>query len=245
MRVDYERIEQHIGSGTCRCPACGKVGKCFRVTIEHGKNKGKVRLRFTHREDQENVGGSVVVTNRIACHLWESSDTAVEYRDVVGFPGYRVGNDGSVWSRRTNMGVTKLYWRRMRTRVDEDGYLRVSLRRGNKSHGCFVAHLVLEAFVGPRPEGAMSLHFPDPTRTNNRPENLRWGTVKDNSDDKEAMGNTPKGETHGSAKLTTAKVLEMRRLYATGMRPLDLSRMFGVTDATVSKITKRRTWKHV
>jgi hypothetical protein len=23
----------------------------------------------------------------------------IEYRDVVGFPGYRVGNDGSVWSR--------------------------------------------------------------------------------------------------------------------------------------------------
>lgn len=23
----------------------------------------------------------------------------VEYRDIVGFPGYRVGDDGSVWSR--------------------------------------------------------------------------------------------------------------------------------------------------
>lgn len=25
-------------------------------------------------------------------------DSTVEYRDVEGFPGYKVGNDGSVWS---------------------------------------------------------------------------------------------------------------------------------------------------
>jgi len=30
--------------------------------------------------------------------LFDLVESAVEYRDIPGFPGYRAGDDGSVWS---------------------------------------------------------------------------------------------------------------------------------------------------
>lgn len=39
-----------------------------------------------------------------------------------------------------------------------------------------VAHLVLEAFVGPRPPGLEACHDPDPDPWNNHRANLRWDT---------------------------------------------------------------------
>lgn len=47
----------------------------------------------------------------------------------------------------------------------------------------FLIHtLVLEAFVGPRPEGAVCCHI-DGDPTNNHVTNLRWGSYSDNNHD--------------------------------------------------------------
>jgi hypothetical protein len=53
----------------------------------------------------------------------------------------------------------------------------VTLRHG-RSYS--VASLVLEAFVGPRPYGMLSLHFDDNPK-NNSAKNLRWGSPRDNA----------------------------------------------------------------
>lgn len=50
-----------------------------------------------------------------------------------------------------------------------------------------VHHLVLEAFVGPRPDGAIGLHWNDDPR-DNRAENLRWGSYSDNNYDRVRNG---------------------------------------------------------
>lgn len=42
-----------------------------------------------------------------------------------------------------------------------------------------VHQLVCEAFYGPRPDGMVTIHL-DEDSHNNRPENLRWGTQKEN-----------------------------------------------------------------
>lgn len=42
-----------------------------------------------------------------------------------------------------------------------------------------IHQLVCEAFNGPRPEGLVCLHI-DEDYTNNTPENLKWGTQKEN-----------------------------------------------------------------
>jgi hypothetical protein len=67
-----------------------------------------------------------------------------------------------------------------------DGYARVSLATASGRYRTHKVHrLVLEAFVGPCPDGMECLHSPDATRTNNRLDNLRWGTHQDNVDEVE------------------------------------------------------------
>lgn len=58
-----------------------------------------------------------------------------------------------------------------------DGERYVYTRRGKKT--LKVARLVCEAFNGPPDEGQMCLHEDENSR-NNRPDNLRWGTNKEN-----------------------------------------------------------------
>lgn len=55
-----------------------------------------------------------------------------------------------------------------------------------------------------------------------------------------------RGETNPAAKLTPAKVREMRLLwYSEEMTLREIAQRFGVTTATVHGACVRRTWRHV
>ena len=71
-----------------------------------------------------------------------------------------------------------------------NGYKQVSLSKGNRQRTHKVHRLVLEAFVGPCPEGMESCHADDDPG-NNRLENLRWGTHAENCDERSRNGKTP------------------------------------------------------
>jgi hypothetical protein len=73
-----------------------------------------------------------------------------------------------------------------------------------------VHQLVLEAFVGPRPDGMESLHGLGGKLDNRYPENLRWGTSSENHLDQYRDG------TMVRARLSAAIVRECRTRYAAG-----------------------------
>ena len=80
------------------------------------------------------------------------------------------------------------------------------------------------------------------------PNHLREGTHQDNSDDKFSRGREvfAKGEDHGNSKLTVNAVRKIRELYAKGGKSQrELEDQFGVGHGVVSKIIKRRAWKHI
>lgn len=58
-----------------------------------------------------------------------------------------------------------------------DGYRYVYIRKGYKTRK--VARLVCEAFNGSPKENEVCMHL-DEDSSNNRPENLKWGTQKEN-----------------------------------------------------------------
>lgn len=159
---------------------------------------------------------------------------------VPGFPGYRVSRTGRVQSWRGRAG-----WRYLKPRLSTTGYYRVALRRDGKTHDRKVHHLVLEAFVGPCPEGMEGCHHPDPCRTNNRLENLRWDTPKSNVGDAVALGRVPAGEGHYAAKLTAAQVKQARDVLDAGANPTALAAALGVSRRTVVKLWRRQTWAGV
>src|SRR4051812_31439367 len=102
-------------------------------------------------------------------------NSSVRYRslDFFGFPGYRVGDDGTVWSCRPKNGKgANVSWRQLRpTPRPNGGYLVAVLHPGQ--HTFLVHRLIMEAFVGPRPDGLQCCHG-DGNPANNAISNLRW-----------------------------------------------------------------------
>ncbi len=168
-------------------------------------------------------------------------------RPIPGFPGYFVTDAGQIWSepRRDNLGrrVTGGRWLTLGTR--KNGYSRVHLRRNGRDVNKYVHHLVLEAFVGPRPKGMEACHFPDQTRTNNHLSNLRWDTRSENMRDAVLCG-TRGGEADSQTKLTAENVRAIDALYRTGSSTQkEIAKQYGVSRVTVTDIVNRHTWKHL
>jgi hypothetical protein len=119
--------------------------------------------------------------------------STVTFRDVPGFPGYRVGDDGSVWycwiTCRQGRRMTSC-WKPMKLAVHARGYLTVNLTppSGGKYQTFRVHRLVLEAFVGPCPEDMECRHL-NGVRRDCRLVNLAWGTRAENIDDKRRHAN--------------------------------------------------------
>lgn len=177
----------------------------------------------------------------------------VRFKAAVGFPGYCVGDNGSVWTQwvRKRLGHGKGYtsfisdcWRERHPCPDTDGYPILGLYKDGKRHTCAVHKLVLTAFRGPRPKGLVACHN-NGIRDDNRLGNLRWDTPASNYRDRDIHGNTARGEKSGNAKLTNESVLEMRRLKQAGFTVSELSRKFGIDGSHVTRIIQKKSWTHV
>lgn len=174
----------------------------------------------------------------------------IEYRAVDGFPGYRVGDNGSVWCCLARggrqCGVLTGNWRPLKPGVKKgDGHLVVTLSKNGELTTRFVHHLVLEAFVGPCPEGQEALHG-DGNPANNSIGNLRWGTHQENVADSQRHGTQPHGSKHMNAKLVEDDVREIRKAYEQGGETItSLARRYKVARSVIRTIVKRTAWKHV
>lgn len=175
-------------------------------------------------------------------------NSTVNYRLVPGFPAYRVGDDGSVWSRWFP-GPGRRYgsWKRRKAQpVCKEGHLAVGLKAMDSTARQVLVHrLVLEVFVGPCPPGMECRHFPDHDPTNNRLSNLSWGTKAENMADKLVHGTDNRGERNCRAVLTASKVRQIREQRRLGKQYKELGRRFGVSIGLISMIVNRQIWKHV
>lgn len=147
---------------------------------------------------------------------------------VPEFTNYRVGDDGSVWSN------WKGDWRPLNPCLGNRGYLVVALVSPQGAKRQFAVHrLVLEAFVGPCPEGLQCCHG-DGVKTNNRLSNLRWDTPLGNWLDRIAYG--------GRVKLNPDTVRLIRQT-AGQMGAKEAARTFGVAPSHVVNVRSRRRWR--
>ena len=171
----------------------------------------------------------------------------VTFTNIPGFQGYGVRSDGTVWScriaKRGRPGAIGNHWQQLKPHIDR-GYAQVALRRNGKLRSYRVHRLVLEAFVGPCPDGQECRHK-NGVSTDNRLENLCWGTPKDNRADARRQGRLSCGERHPIAKLTDESVREIRRRGAGGETQVSLAAAFGVHRGTIARILHGQGWRHV
>ena len=165
------------------------------------------------------------------------------WRSVVGYNGlYEVSNFGRVMSvsRRDRFG-RNVGGVLLRPQKHHAGYLKVSLSRHGYSKQRFVHQLVLEAFVGLAPGSRECRHL-DGDPSNNRLENLRWGTSAENYADRVRHGTCNAGERHPAAKLCELDVWLIRNITA---KQRDIAKFFDVSPAHVCKLRKGLGWGHV
>lgn len=158
---------------------------------------------------------------------------------VLGFEEtHKVSSDGQV-VRLARVFVDKLGRKKplpqrllIPTRKS-NGYLHLTLQRDGEQKTLHLHRIVLEAFVGPCPDGMEGLHKND-VKADNRLDNLRWGTHIENCADR---------SRHGKSQfaLTYEEAVQIR--YCRGrLTQLQTGELYGVSQTTVSAIQLGKIW---
>lgn len=180
-------------------------------------------------------------------HHWENpafDNVIIVPEKIREFTGYSVGRDGSVWSYRKSAGPDNLREtpKRLEVGSNESGHLYVSLyKNDSKKHKRYVHRLVLEAFVGPCPDGMECCHR-DGNPQNNALSNLYWGTKSQNEADKARHGTSNHGERNGNAKITEEVAESIRLQYASGKTQPQLEAETGIDQGQISRIVNNKAW---
>jgi hypothetical protein len=166
------------------------------------------------------------------------------WKVVSGFPDYEISHAGVVRrltsKKRARAGAVKEQWQ------STSGRMNVGLYRDGRGHKFQVHRLVLEAFVGPCPEGMECRHL-DGNHLNNDLTNLEWSDHTVNMRDRVAHGTSLHGERNPLARITHWHAKAIRILRERHSQPRSgvnafLSRFMGISISIVSKVGRGSTW---
>lgn len=164
-----------------------------------------------------------------------------EWRVIPGFPEYEASSLGRIRSvsrtiNYSNGRVVHAKQRILRPTMSS-GYYSVNLSRANKSTSTKVHILVAAAFLGLNP-GGLDVRHKNGCRTDNRAENLEYGTRSENVLD----GYKITGKTMVCQKLSPQKAEEIRSKSQSGISQRNLAKEYGVSKSTVAAILHRKIY---
>jgi hypothetical protein len=165
------------------------------------------------------------------------------WTEINGWKGYEVSNLGNVRSWFNTHGQI-IGPKPIKCTLNYKNRPVIRVRRNGKKCTLAVHRLVLEAFVSPCPEGMQACHYDD-NPLNNKLENLRWDTCKNNVLDGLRNQTAARGEKQRNAKLTGPEVLNIRERYFKGESTGSIAKDFGVSCTSIRGVTSGDTWKHI
>jgi hypothetical protein len=160
------------------------------------------------------------------------------WKEVVGFNNYQVSDTGLVRSNKYGD------WRVLKPGLcgRDAVYQSLVLRQDGKPSNRYVHHLVLEAFVGARPEGMHCLHGAN-GKSDNSLANLYYGTPSQNHGiDKIRDGTDNRGGKHGNSVLKPEQVIEIKSRLKNGERGKDIAEDYNVGPVAICDIKNGRNW---
>lgn len=95
-----------------------------------------------------------------------------DWRTIPSYPDYEGSDEGEIRNSKTGRVVKQF--------ANSKGVYNLQLRKDNRSHTARVSRLIAEAFI-PCDEDIRyldAIHI-DSDKSNNRPDNLKWGTRKE------------------------------------------------------------------
>lgn len=163
---------------------------------------------------------------------------SIQWRPVVGHEGaYSVSEYGDIWIQRLR--------RKGKLQKDRKGYVHYFLSENGVQKLTRIHRIVLEAFVGPCPQGMECCHK-DNDPLNNHYSNLMWATHRDNMMEFGMMSALGKGESNGTSVLTDKTVKAIRKMAKeTHATHREISERYGTTKQNIGRIINRKRWQHV
>lgn len=168
------------------------------------------------------------------------ADEGIEVREMPGFPGYAVSRCGRVFS--CNHPTGRLPWyKELRLSTDAKGYRGLTLcgQRGRVKKR--VHRLVAELFV-PNPRNLPCVRHLNGVPSDNRADNLAWGTYADNEADKRVHGTW---DTRRNGKLNEAHIAKARQWARNGISQRGIAEKLGVSRPTITRLLNGSTWGNV
>lgn len=153
------------------------------------------------------------------------------FKDLVDFPGYQVGDRGTVRSWKK----CKQEWKVLKPTVLPMRLPQVGLRLRGSTFTVAVAKLVLVAHVAykaPDELRGASVIFRDNDLSNVCATNLEWSCAQ-------------REPRRPNAKLTPTDVMNIRARLAAGERILQLAQEHDVAENTIRCIAKGQTWSTI
>lgn len=176
----------------------------------------------------------------------------VRWLPVRDWPQYEVSDCGEV--RGWLIGGTRQQKRRLprykKLYYGKDGYARVTFHEKRK--GCktrvetfLVSRLVAITFI-PTYDETLDVAHLDGNKKNNRVENLKWCTRKENESHKITHGTKAQGSRNGQSKLCERAVIAIRTLakdekWSQGK----IAKLFQVSQKNVSAIVLGKSWRQI
>lgn len=158
------------------------------------------------------------------------------FREIEGYDGYTVYDDGRIYSLKTNKFLSY--------RVNQSGYRYVNLCKNGKYKSVSIHRLVGKYFVD-NPNNYNCLNHIDCDKQNNLYSNLEWCTIKHNCvyASKNGLLKIRKGEDSNLSVLTKKEVDCIRELYNnTDLSMKNIADLYGVTKSNIYQIVKNIIW---
>jgi hypothetical protein len=177
---------------------------------------------------------AVVAVGGLLSHTLENfmKTTRMEnWIEIEEFPSYHVSNRGRIRGKRGNV---------IKPGNSKCGYLFVIFVIDGKRYSKYVHRLVLKAFGPEQPPNTTVDHI-NRIKTDNRLENLRWATNRQQTDNSEMA----RGSKQHLSKLTESDIPKIRKLLSMGITQTRIAKQFGVAQRTISRIKSKKAWSHV
>jgi hypothetical protein len=128
------------------------------------------------------------------------------WKTIKEYPNYKISNTGKILSVKKN--------KELKIQKDGNGYNFICLNNGNRKKKLKLSRLLAFHFI-PNPLNLKTVDHINRIRDDNRLENLRWASYKDQHHNRNYE--YAKGELVGNSFWTEEQVKEIKNLYKKGL----------------------------